>query len=142
MKRDKILRLELEFYMTMYYDHVKTGEIEFWKDEFHCVSDKKDIEPIFNKNGWYYNRTTGQCWIECDGKAKEWEPKEFKSELNNIQYGEKYNEKLLKSLYDLLFICKYRDQKLLNLYWGLVHWADSRRVYRESRKFVIQYSKE
>jgi hypothetical protein len=29
----------------------------------------KEIEPVFNRDGWYYNRHTKHCWFECRGKA-------------------------------------------------------------------------
>lgn len=135
--RDKIIRLELDWDLIEYFN-MDAESKEYWKDEYSYISEKRDIKPIFNKDGMYYNRTKGLCWIECCGFAKEWNTDDFKRNLQNINFGEKYNEKLMKNLKEILFIHKLRDKHLLSLYYGMRHWFECRRIFRDTRKFMIR----
>ena len=44
----------------------------FWYDEFKEEFNNSDLktQPIFNRDGWYYDRMTKLSWIEFNGKAK------------------------------------------------------------------------
>lgn len=41
----------------------------------------QQIEPVFNRNGWYYDRTTKESWYEFGGKAWASESGQFLYEL-------------------------------------------------------------
>jgi hypothetical protein len=47
------------------------------KGKFFVYQSRKEIEPVFNKNGFYYCRKSGYCWEENGGKAFEMDAKTF-----------------------------------------------------------------
>ena len=43
-----------------------TCDKEYWEE---CVEEKNRIKPVFNRNGYYYNRYTKTSWLEINGEA-------------------------------------------------------------------------
>lgn len=50
---------------------LKVLKLEYWQSrpELFCGDDLKSIEPVFNRNGYYFDTRTKQCWFEVDGDA-------------------------------------------------------------------------
>lgn len=46
-----------------------TKDVKYWQNCVDEQSGKKEIPPRLNRNGWYYDRTAREAWIEVDGRA-------------------------------------------------------------------------
>lgn len=62
---------------------LKILKLEYWQShpELFCGEDLKSIEPVFNRDGYYYDTKTKKCWFEVDGDAFEYDKSSFIFEL-------------------------------------------------------------
>ena len=87
-RRYKILPLGFPF----------THEREFWAD---CVG--YEIEPRFNRDGWYMDRKLKFVWIEVDGRA--WRYKGIETFLHELAHTgvRRLEDHTYKALHTCLF---------------------------------------
>lgn len=103
------------------------------------------IPPVFKREGWYYNRLTGECWYEYlddNGKIRAYSLwnlyKTFEYELkikNHIPLSEKES----KAIHT---IWKYANKKLKELYYTDKDWKTIRNTERSWRKLFLSTLKE
>lgn len=49
---------------------IKVMKLDAWMErELFDPNDSKSCEPVFNRNGQYYDTKTKKCWFEVDGDA-------------------------------------------------------------------------
>jgi hypothetical protein len=61
---------------------LKVLELEFWQRYPELYGDDlKPIEPVYNRNGYYYDTISNKCWFESDGDAFEMNKDQFIFEL-------------------------------------------------------------
>lgn len=82
----------------------------------------REWSPIFDRDGIYYNRRTGVCWFETNGKAYVCDKKDFFNALAGYEALEHdiQTYRLLKALYDykldllsawqLKFVKRYKEE--------------------------------
>lgn len=73
---------------------IKCLPLDFWMefkvlknwDNFRTVKGK-EITPVFNRNGWYYNRLNKSCWFEVNGYAFKTSINDFKFQLDLLNHN-------------------------------------------------------
>lgn len=78
------------------------------------------FDAVFNRDGIYYNRRTGVCWFETNGKAYVCDKKDFFNALAGYEAGEK-------------------DIKLFRQF-KLIYEYDKSALSKEQMQFLIHYS--
>lgn len=64
--------------LTFPFSHEK----EFWEE---CVKEQDKIIPVFNRNGYFFDRLTKIAWLEINGEAWKygnWESFKFDLDIN------------------------------------------------------------
>lgn len=93
-----------------------------WKD---CVQEENKVIPLFNKNGYYWDRISGTCWLEINGEAYKYStPELFKYELSLLDKG--LEDKTMKAI-KILMDEKLASRELREL-WQL---ENQRRLIRQ-----------
>lgn len=67
---------------------IKVLKLDFWMKYDFTRNDEKltTCEPIFNRDGYYYNSVTKECWFEVDGDAFEYSSDGFLYQLDKLNF--------------------------------------------------------
>lgn len=72
--------------------HLKCLELQSWMEWEWLEQDDglmkrlQKIEPIMNRNGYYYDRLKKKCWFESEGLAFEVHTSNFKYTFENLDH--------------------------------------------------------
>jgi len=95
-------------------------------------TNRKEISPVFNRDGYYYDRITKTAWVEILGRAFEYSPVQFMYELSMLSH---------KPLRDIEFqalktlvINKKASKEMRDLYFIIREWRHLRAVARDTRR--------
>lgn len=121
-------------------NEIKVLPLDFWmkrnkKSFLECVKSKNKINPVFNRHGYYYNRITKECWIECEFGCYLYDEKSFISELKLFNH----NPLLQKEVDALKTLClnKQLKKQFSEVLFMDNAWKEIRRVGRNSRKLCL-----
>ena len=110
-----------------------------WRDECVASDNYAEIEPIFNRDGYY--RRGDLVWFEVEGKA--WQQKDIRDHEFDLQL---FNAMELRpeAITALQAIAKSKiaTVKQRQMYHAWRHAMDARDAYREQRLFMMKYRKE
>jgi hypothetical protein len=123
MKKIKVLPLDHPFKYD-FLDEIQWYEPDFFKRH-------KKIAPIFNRNGFYYDRVSKQCWMEIDGIAFEYPAGDFIYRLKMLNHR-KLSDTEFKSLKLLIRNRVITDKKIVRMFWDEIHERDCHNAYWES----------
>lgn len=118
---------------------VKVLQLEYWMDSDRLCKDDLDrlepVVPVFNRDGYYYNRVLDVCWFEVDGKAYTTDVEMFIYTVQLLDAA-RLNHKQVEALRMIVTqrLATNRQQCLLRDY---EHSMDNRRVYRDTRKYIM-----
>ena len=103
----------------------------------------KEIDPIFNKPGWFFDREEDKCWVEalCDGKIRaflEENSNQFKYNLQVSEHRTLSDEevKAIKVLFGHGQL-NHLESPLKELLSRDYYWKENREAYRSSRKWSL-----
>ena len=93
-----------------------------------------EITPIFQQNGWYFDRFTKSCWCEWNGKAytKQGINQEFLHELD--QQNVKHLHPDVVQAIRTLISHRMCPKPLLELLWKHQNNETLKHIYREAKK--------
>jgi len=133
MREVKVLPLDFPY---KYYEHeyLESGIAE-------CLEYKTKIDPVFNRDGWYYDRVKKVSWLEMGGEA--WQDERtgdflYRLELLGHSPLSKVELKAIKTLRNRN-IC---PKSLRKLKYTDYCWKQNRQAYRGSRLWRIRMLKE
>ncbi len=115
---------------------VKVLPLEFWMDSSSRFKDElkrfESITPVFNRNGYYYNRVLDVCWFETDDKAFVYEVDTFKYTLESMCTRD-LNCKQVSALVEIQAqgLSTKQQDRLLHMYACAM---GARSTYRNARK--------
>ena len=117
-------------------------------ENFHMFNDewietKKEIEPIFNRYGYYLDRKKNICWAETRFGC--WiigNRADFICELDFQAADEYLLHRDVISAYKILFRHKKLPKELLMKWWMHDHAMDLRETFRTSRKKWLYIEKK
>lgn len=103
-----------------------TFEDMFW--------DKDRIEPVFHRNGQYFDRKTGEAWCEWFGNAVKTSARSFRHELDTYHASE-LNARQIAALQAVVNqrMATNKQKDMLSLYWHAMRCRDIRRNARRFR---------
>lgn len=118
---------------------------KYWQS---CIENKEEIIPVFNRNGYYWDRFSKIGWIEIDGQAwiNEEKPRIdhtyflFEFELIDTPYLREKEESALRAIEDSCIITKKQKrilyiQKLRRQFWEMgVDGLRARKRFTEFKK--------
>jgi hypothetical protein len=103
------------------------------------LSSLREVKPIFNRTGWYYNRITETAWYEAHGKAWVCDRKDdFLYELA-LQDHRPLTPKQREAIKTLKY-AGLADKKLCELLWLDSEWFYLRSIRRDTN--LVLYRKE
>ena len=103
----------------------------------------REIEPKFKRNGWYYNRETGECWRESGKRAWLSNANQFLYELN-LRNHTILPERVMRAIKALQAynVCPRELNELLYLNKCAINSRDiERRTSIVRMKFEKEYNK-
>jgi len=136
MNMNRYKRLNLDFP----YKYLK--ESDWWYElveEQHHFEKLVRIEPIFGRDGWYYDRQTDTSWVEtCRGCWQDKSPKMFKYYLSNYMH-KRIPDKAVEAIKVLINynICPKSLMKLMWKEQDVRKLEDTRRSTIKWRKHTI-----
>ena len=137
-RRYKVLPNKLGPRMEFLYDDAEKGFVEegVWTQ----------IDPIFNRDGWYYDRKTKRSWYEFKGRAftKDHTERQFLYELNMLDH-EILSEEEVRAIETLLVMGACGPEAKKHLRKILVRSKEksqSRDTYRSTYMFVMRYRRD
>jgi len=148
----KYLILECPIWIRLLEIKAKV-HLKFNPEKELCDMGYKEITPIFNRNGHYYDRKDQLVWIEYDGKAwmkenQESEIIQFKLDLEFLELEEDQpNKEVLKTMSGLIGKSKkssryhknYKQMQKDIREYSFSHWA---RIHAlRSKKRFIEFKK-
>ena len=102
-RRYKVLSLESPF------DSSK----EWWEG---CVKEENRINPIFNRNGYYFDREKQIAWLEINGEAWLYDTKkDFQFALDHNEGNNRIHNDVFQAI-GVIMSYHLADRKLINLY--------------------------
>lgn len=104
-------------------------------DPYDYYEGHAECRPVFGRNGCYYDRVTGDCWEEFDGRAFKEQPDMFVYRLSILNHEPMSKEEL--EAVELLRLARRLPQALKERWWKQREWSDLRQTYRESRKHCM-----
>lgn len=109
----------------------------FRDDPTDYFGERPEIPAVFNRDGYYYDRTTLQCWIECNGRAWLYDAGSFLYELKCLTALERpFTAEQNEAMKVLRHRCNRKDKVFQNyLDWSAAE--QSRNIYRDSRKYCM-----
>ena len=111
---------------------------DWWEE---CLNDSDLVEPVFNRDGLYFDREANKCWIEIKGQAWKYPPSQFKYDLeckNHILLTDSDR----KALEQLIRNNIIKDRKILEMFYLDGHRRECRDVYRCTQARTMRYLKE
>ena len=116
---------------------IKVLALEGWMTWEWCKEDLDKLEPIvpvFNRNGYYYNRKLDVCWFEVDGKAYIVEKDMFLYDLEGLNISNLNHKQVaaLQAICDQDLATK-EQRHMLHRYVAMMM---SRNTYRNSRMYL------
>ena len=104
------------------------------------------IEPVFNRDGWYFDRQTKKCWYEWKGTA--WttgkDLEQFQYELRQLGLPT-FTSAEIKAIQVLLHYnnCNAKVRRELNaILWDHSHQVMLRNIYRNTKLWVMKNVKK
>lgn len=120
MSRLKVLPLSFPF----------TVERDYWEP---CLTNKDQIPPVYNRNGYYLDRQTKQVWLEIDGKAwKYGDVTSFEQELELSEGNNWLDPRLLHAL-GVLVSFRMATPKQAHIYGVEMQRKTLRNIRRSAR---------
>lgn len=117
-----------------------TLDKDFWEE---CVEESNRINPVFNSNGFYYDRLTQKVWLEINGEA--WYYNNKAHFLYDLNLETAKQNRLHKDVINAIEILqKYRFVSKRQS--DLLHWEYNvqmiRKVHLDSRLHAISILKK
>lgn len=116
--------------------------LEYWMESDDLFDDLFDrleqINPIFNRPGYYYKRKENICWFEnSEGKAFKYNIEEFKYTIS-LYDVEKYNNKQYNAL-KLIIEQKLATKEQKRLFYLITEVFNLKQIEYSSKKaFLIK----
>ncbi len=109
----------------------------FRDDPTDYFGERPEIPPVFNRDGYYYDRIRKLCWIECNGRAWLYDAGSFLYELKCLTALERpFTQSEISSIRNLLHRCTRKD-RIHKKYFAWQEAEQIRQTYRESRKYCM-----
>ena len=101
----------------------------------------KEIPPVFDRPGWYFDRYTKMAWYEAHGRA--WQCRRGDDFLYNLAL-ERHRplRPLERQAIETLVHAGLADRKLCDLLYLDQQWFDLRRIQRGTDPFQLAWRKE
>lgn len=98
---------------------------------------KPRIEPVFHRNGFYYDRKTKQAWLEWYGNSVKTTVKQFQYELA-VYHASELNERQIAALQAVVNegMATKQQKDILTHYR---HSVEQRNIERETKRFFMRH---
>lgn len=100
------------------------------------------IEPVFNRDGFYYDRLDKRCWIEYKDKAYQYgDPEDFLYSIRVVYLNKLMSKECMKSI-KLLISEGLAPRELKQKYQDQCDYEEIRNSYRMAKKGAIRFRKK
>lgn len=106
------------------------------KDQY--IDSLKKIEPVFNRNGLYFDRLKNICWVECDHGC--WvigNSRDFNNELNYQTVDQLILHSDVIDAFKKLESHNTLSKEQGKLWWKHRHAVSLRNTFRSSKKWRL-----
>jgi hypothetical protein len=130
----KLKVLTLDRWMIL--DELEDFEFEDLNEFGHLVK----MDPILNRNGYYYDRETKKCWFEYNGHAYYARYCDFLYDLEQLNHIP-LSPKAVAAI-EQLRREKICPKNLNDVYYTDRQWKECRAVYRDARLWTMKTLKD